>query len=340
MSKRCDDQNERATEPSSQSRRDVLIAGVGLAAAPLLSAVSGTASAQTQPAAPAAARKPYEEPPVWFITGCSSGFGRAIAELVLKRGWRAVVTARRLESITDLAAPHGDRALALTLDVNDEAMIAKAVREAEAHFGRIDVLVNNAGYGYFAAVEEGEDAEIRRQFETNVFGLASLIRKVLPGMRQRRQGHIINFSSIGGLVAYPDLGYYNASKFAVEAISESLWKEVAPLGIKVTIIEPGSFRTNWAGSSAIVSATVIDDYASTAHAARQRRRDISGKQPGDPARAAAAVVTAFEAENPPLRLLVGPDAYQGAIDRLEELRQNFEAWREVSVGTNFPEAGK
>jgi NADP-dependent 3-hydroxy acid dehydrogenase YdfG len=272
--------------------------------------------------------------PVWFITGCSSGFGREIAKLVLERGWRAVLTARALESIAGLAASRREHALPLPLDVTSAAMIEEAVRKAEARFGRIDVLVNNAGYGYFSAIEAGEDEEIRRVFETNVFGLAALIRRVLPGMRQRRRGHIINFSSIGGLRAYPAIGYYSATKFAVEALSEALAQETAPLGIKVTIVEPGSFRTDFAGRSLAVSKTNIADYDETAGAVSRRIRDGAGRQPGDPARAAAAVIAAFEAEKPPLRLLLGRDAHEAASDHLDELRANFEAWKSVSTDTD------
>lgn len=278
-----------------------------------------------------------KENPVWFVTGCSTGFGREIAKLLLSRGWPVVMTARHIDSLSDLVQGHEDQALALALDVTDQAMIEKAVADAEARFGHIDVLVNNAGYGYFSAIEEGEDAEIRRQFETNVFGLTSLIRQVLPGMRARRKGHIINFSSIGGLIAYPALGYYNATKFAVEAISEALAKEAAPLGIKVTIIEPGGFRTDWAGRSVIESATEIADYAETAGALRRGLKEGSGHQAGDPVRAAAAVVATYEAETPPLRLLLGAQAYGRALDRVEELRKNFEDWKDLTLSTDFPE---
>lgn len=275
---------------------------------------------------------------IWFITGCSTGFGRHLAEQVLERGERAVLTARHPAQIADLASRHGARALALPLDVTDEAMIAGAVANAEARFGAIDVLVNNAGYGYLSAIEEGEDAEVRRQFETNVFGLFSLTRRVLPGMRRRRRGHIVNFSSIGGLMAFAATGYYHATKFAVEGFSESLAAEVAPLGIKVTIVEPGLFRTDWAGRSLAESKTVIDDYAGTAGAHRAAARAYSGTQPGDPARGAAAVITAVEAEAPPLRLLLGSDAYALALGKLDAVRQNFEAWKDLTVSADFPPA--
>lgn len=272
----------------------------------------------------------------WFITGCSTGFGRELARQVLERGDRAVLTARNPSQIQELSVRHGDKTLVLPLDVTDEAAITKAVAGAEARFGRIDVLVNNAGYGYFSAIEEGEDVEIRRQFETNVFGLYSLTRHVLPGMRARRSGHIVNISSIGGLVVFSATGYYHASKFAVEAFSESLALEVAPLGIKVTIVEPGRFRTDWAGRSMIESKTVIDDYAETAGARRKTTHETSGTQPGDPVRGAAAIIKAVDAAEPPTRLLLGSDAYQLALSRLDALRKNFEAWKELSLSTDFP----
>ncbi len=275
--------------------------------------------------------------PIWFITGASSGLGRALAEAVLARGWRAAMTARRPETLRDLATEHGDRALALALDVTDSGSVARAVHDAEAHFGAIDVAVNNAGYGYLSAIEEGEDAEIRAQFETNVFGLIAVTKHVLPGMRAHRRGHIFNVSSLGGLVAFAATGYYHATKFAVEALSESLSHEVKPLGIRVTILEPGAFRTDWAGRSMIESRTVIDDYAETSGKRRQATRSVSGKQPGDPTRAAAAIISAFEAEEPPLRLLLGAPALKIACERLDALRVNFDAWAETTRSADFPD---
>jgi NAD(P)-dependent dehydrogenase (short-subunit alcohol dehydrogenase family) len=273
---------------------------------------------------------------IWFITGCSAGFGRELAQQVLERGDRAVLTARNPAQIDAPVAQHGDRALVLPLDLTDEATIEKAVADAEAHFGRIDVLVNNAGYGYFSAIEEGEDVEIRRQFETNVFGLFSLTRHVLPGMRQRRSGHIVNFSSIGGLMAFAATGYYHATKFAVEGFSESLAAEVKPLGLEVTIVEPGRFRTDWAGRSVIESRTTIDDYAETAGARRAAARAYSGKQPGDPVRGAAAIIEAVDADRPPLRLLLGSEAYQLALSHLDTMRETIEAWRDLTISADFP----
>lgn len=273
---------------------------------------------------------------VWFITGCSTGFGRELAQQALQRGDRAVVTARDPSRLDDLVQAYPERALAVALDVTDEAAIRQALSAAKQRFGRIDVLVNNAGYGYFSAIEEGEDAEIRRQFETNVFGLFSLTRQVLPAMRARRSGTIVNVSSVGGLVAFPATGYYHATKWAVEGFSESLSKEVAPLGIRVLIVEPGRFRTDWAGRSVIQSRTVIDDYADTAGKRRKEAAEYSGTQPGDPARGAAAIISAVEAGAPHLRLLLGSDAYQIATSRLDALRENFDAWKDLSTGTDFP----
>ncbi|MER6945349.1 oxidoreductase [Nonomuraea sp. NPDC000554] len=276
--------------------------------------------------------------PVWFITGCSTGLGRALATAVLERGWRAAVTARDPRHVADIVAEHEGRALALALDVTDAAQINEAVKQADAAFGRIDVLVNNAGYGYLAAVEEGEDHEVRALFDTNVFGLVDVARAVLPGMRARRGGHIVNISSLGGLAAFGATGYYHATKFAVEGISESLAAEVAPLGIKVTIVEPGAFRTNWSGPSMRQSPTRIDDYAETAGARREATFATYGHQPGDPARAAAAIISAVQAGDPPLRLLLGKAAYDVAQARLDSLRTVFDAWRDVTLSADYPTA--
>ncbi|GAC1417458.1 MAG: oxidoreductase [Candidatus Velthaea sp.] len=278
-----------------------------------------------------------QETPVWFITGCSTGFGYELARLVLERGWRAVVTARKPERLGDLVAAHGDRALSLQLDVTDKAANAAAVVQAQQRFGKIDVLVNNAGYGYLAAIEEGEDEQIRAQFETNVFGLIQLTKCVLPGMRERRSGHIVNFSSIGGLVSFAATGYYHATKYAVEGLSESLAIEGAPLGIKVTIVEPGPFRTDWGGRSIIESKTVIADYAETAGKRRSDTRERSGSQAGDPVRGAEAIIAAVSAPNPPLRLVLGASALQLANAKLDRLRANFDDWKDVSIGADFPQ---
>ncbi|MEV8527389.1 oxidoreductase [Streptomyces sp. NPDC052000] len=276
--------------------------------------------------------------PVWFITGCSSGLGRALAHAVLEHGWRAVVTAREASTVVDIVAGHEERALTLALDVTDAEQIAKAVDQAQVVFGRIDVLVNNAGYGYLAAIEEGEDDEVRALFDTNVFGLVNTTKAVLPGMRARRCGHIVNMSSLGGLVGFGATGYYHATKFAVEGLSESLAAEIAPLGINVTIVEPAAFRTNWSGPSMRQSAATIDDYAHTAGTRRASTLATYGHQPGDPARAAQAVIDAVTAEKPPLRLLLGKAAYDIATGKLDTLKTTFDDWREVTLSADFPPA--
>ena len=278
-----------------------------------------------------------EQQPVWFITGCSTGFGRELTRLVLDRGWRAVATARDPKKVQDLAEGRKDQALALKLDVTDDAQIAAAVKEAEQKFGRIDVLVNNAGYGYGAAIEEGEDEEVRAMFETNFFGLAKMIQAVLPGMRQRRSGHIVNISSVGGLVGNPGTGYYAATKFAVEGLSDALSKEVAPLGIRVLVVEPGPFRTDWAGRSLLQSRNRVADYDQTAWARRQSISETSGQQPGDPVRACEAIIKAVQAEHPPLRLVLGKFGLQAVRAKLAEVQRDLDAWERTSLSADYPE---
>jgi NAD(P)-dependent dehydrogenase (short-subunit alcohol dehydrogenase family) len=274
------------------------------------------------------------ENPVWFITGCSTGFGRELATQALERGYRVVVTARKPDEVEALAAK--GEALVLKLDVTDQNQIDTAIKAAEKQFGGIDVLVNNAGIGYFAAVEESEEKEVRRMFEINVFGMGRVIQAALPGMRRRRKGFIVNISSVAGLRSFPSLGYYDATKFAVEGLSEALWQEVEPLGIKVMLVEPSGFRTDWAGRSANESKKQIADYAATAGVCRSEMRADSGKQPGDPARAAKAIVEAVASLNPPHHLLLGNDAYEGATAKLEALAKEFKAWESVSRGADFP----
>ena len=273
---------------------------------------------------------------VWFITGCSTGFGREIARLLLERGRRVAVTARDPGQVADLARAHPDRALSLRLDVTSPEQVAAAVQAAHARFGRIDVLVNNAGIGYFGAVEESGEAEVRRMFEINFWGLSAMTRAVLPGMRERRSGHIVNLSSIGGLRGSPAVGYYNATKFAVEGLSEALSHEVGPLGIKVLIVEPSGFRTDWAGRSAGEAADPIADYDQSSGARARMIRASSGNQDGDPVRAAAAIIEAVEAHDPPLRLLLGRMALEGARAKLELLRRDFDAWAEVTTSADAP----
>ena len=261
------------------------------------------------------------EKSVWFITGCSTGFGHELAKHVLECGYSAVVTARNVNDVIDLAA-YGD-ALALKLGVTDQGQIDAAIKEAEKKFGRIDVLMNNAGICYFSSFEESEEDQVRRMFEINVFGLSRMIHAALPGMRKRRKGFIINLSCIGGLRSFPSIGYYNATKFAVEGLSEALWQEVEPLGIKVMLVEPIGFRSYGARLSANESKLQTNDYVAMAGAWSNQVRTISGRQPGDPVRAAHLILKTTESLNPPHRLLLGNDAYEVATKKLEELRKEF-----------------
>jgi short-subunit dehydrogenase len=273
------------------------------------------------------------EPPVWFITGCSTGFGRELSRQCLVSGYRTVVSARNPVHLEGLAA---DGALVLELDVTKPEQVAAAMKATELRFGGIDVLVNNAGIGYFGAVEESEEPEVRKMFEVNVFGLSRMIHAVLPGMRARHRGTIVNLSSIGGLCAFPALGYYNATKFAVEGLSEALRLEVEPLGIKVVVVEPSGFRTDWAGRSANESAVHIDDYVATAGAGRASVRAVSGKQAGDPVLAVRAILEAVASSSPPRHLLLGNAAFDGAMARLEALRLDFSAGEAVARAADFP----
>jgi len=273
---------------------------------------------------------------VWFITGCSTGFGRELAKEVLALGNLVAVAARNTADVQDIVAAYPTTAIAVKLDVTKADEIKAATEQVKQKFGRIDVLVNNAGIGYFGAIEESEEAEVRRMFEINVFGLANVTNSVLPIMRAQRSGHILNIASIGGLVGFPGVGFYNATKFAVDGYSEALSKELAPLGIKVTIIAPSGFRTDWAGRSANNSPVTIPDYKETAEANKNAIRGYSGKQPGDPVRAAKAIVKAVESEHPPLRLLLGVAALKGARNKLEQLKKDFDAWEETTKGADFP----
>lgn len=275
--------------------------------------------------------------PVWLITGCSTGFGRELAKLVLARGWRAVVTARNPAQVADIAEGHGDRALVLPLDVTQHAQVANVVAQAKQKFGRIDALVNNAGYGYLAAIEEGEDDAVRAMFETNVFGLIDMTKAVLPVMREQGNGIIINVSSIGGLASFAATGYYHGTKYAVEGLSESLAQEVRPLGIDVMIVEPGPFRTNWAGPSIKQSASQLDAYAATAGERRKQTAARSGNQAGDPVRGAQAIIDAALSGKPPLRLLLGKMALELAHRKLDMMRKDFDTWEATTRGADFPE---
>ena len=275
---------------------------------------------------------------VWFITGCSTGFGRNLAQEALEKGHKVAVTARKISDVKDLADKYPDTAHAITLDVPKPEQVTAAVKEAVDKFGRIDVLVNNAGIGYFGAIEESEEEEVRRMFEINFFGLAAVTKEVLPVLRKQRSGHIINISSVGGSVAFPGIGFYNASKFAVTGYSEALAKELAPLGIHVTVIAPSGFRTDWAGRSANDTKVKIDDYSATAHTNQGTIRGYSGNQPGDPVRAAQAIIKVTETENPPVRLFLGAGALKGIRNKLEELKTDVDAWEETTVWADNPKA--
>jgi len=273
---------------------------------------------------------------VWLITGCSTGFGRELAIQVLQAGYKAAVTARNTADIADIVSGYPQTAIALALDVTKADQINAVIKQVQQVFGRIDVLVNNAGIGYFGAIEESEDAEVRRMFDINFFGLANVTQAVLPVMRAQRSGHILNIASIGGLVAYPAVGFYNATKFAVDGFSESLAKETAHLGIKVTIVAPSGFRTDWAGRSANDSPVVIEDYAPSAGANRASIRNASGKQPGDPLRAAKAMIKVVESATPPMRLLLGAGALRSAKAKLELLKKDYDTWEETTLGADAP----
>ena len=273
---------------------------------------------------------------VWLITGCSTGFGRELAIHILSKGYLAAVAARNTDDVKDIIAGKEGRAVAIKLDVTKPDEIKAAIKKTKDTFGRIDVLVNNAGIGYFGAVEESEDAAIRNMFEINFFGLVKMIQETLPVMREQKSGHIVNISSIGGLVGFPGVGFYNATKFAVDGLSESLAKETAPLGIKVMIVAPSGFRTDWAGRSANNSPVIIGDYKTTAEANKNTIRGYSGNQPGDPARAAQAIVKAVESGNPPLRLLLGVGALKGARNKIALLNKDIDAWEETTVWADAP----
>ena len=271
----------------------------------------------------------------WLITGCSTGLGRALAEAVIGAGHNAVVTARDVANVADLADTAPQRVLPVALDVTKPDQVTAAVQRADERFGGIDVLVNNAGYGYRAAVEEGDDAEVRTLLETHFFGTVAMIKAVLPDMRARRSGAIVNISSIGATVTPVGSGYYSAAKAAIEGMSGALRGELAPLGISVTVVEPGAFRTDFAGRSLVQSATVIDDYAGTAGQRRKENDTMDGSQAGDPTKAASAIIAAVESNEPPGFLLLGPDAlalYRYVADaRAEEIAK----WEQVTSGTNL-----
>ena len=270
----------------------------------------------------------------WLITGCSSGFGKELTEAVLARGDRLVATARKREALDTLASRYPEMVRTAALDVTREGDAAAAVRLAQEAFGGLDVLVNNAGFGFVAAVEEGAPDEYRPMFETNVFGLIETTRAALPALRQSR-GRVVNFSSVGGLLGRAGMGFYNATKFAVEGLSEALAQEVEPLGLKVIIVEPGPFRTEFLGRSINAAAAELPAYAETAGKAREYRDTNNGRQGGDPAKAVAVVLKAVDADDPPLHLPLGEPAYKGVRAKVSALLKSMEVWEGEATATDF-----
>ena len=274
---------------------------------------------------------------VWFITGASTGFGRMLAEEVLRTGGKVVATARNIDKVADLEAKYPKAAKALALDVTDASQVDSAVTQGFAQFGQVNVLVNNAGYGVAGAIEEVSEDEFMPMFETNVFGLLKVTRAFLPHLRKQRSGHILNISSIGGLIGGAGIGMYNASKFAVEGLSEALAAELAPLEIRVTVIEPGPFRTDFLGRSGVIAKTRINDYDNTAGNMRKYFSENDGKQKGDPLRAVQAMIQVVESPNPPLHLLLGGSALQRMRAKLGAWQKEIAAWEQVTAGADFPE---
>ncbi|WP_037157764.1 oxidoreductase [Rhodococcoides fascians] len=271
----------------------------------------------------------------WLITGASSGLGAALARAVLDRGNNAVLTARDTDHLVDLVALYPDTALPVALEVSDHDQVVAAVRAADERFGQVDVLVNNAGHGYRAAVEEASVDEVDELFATNFHGPVDLIKTVLPQMRSRRAGTIVNVSSIGAPRSNPASGYYTATKAALEGVSDALNREVTPLGIRVIVVEPGAFRTDFSGRSLLQSSTVIDDYAETAGKRRKENDHSHGTQQGDPDRGARAIMSTVEGDRAPFRLLLGSDAIEIVRKEYRERIEEIDEWAHISVTTDF-----
>ncbi len=272
----------------------------------------------------------------WFITGVSSGFGRAIANAALAAEDRVVGTLRNDDQRKDFAARLPGRSFGVILDVTDEQNIQSTVDGVEREVGPIDILVNNAGYGHEGTFEESTLEDLRRQFAVNVFGPVAVTKAFLPYMRERRSGRIVNITSMGGLITLPGLSFYHGSKFALEGLSETLGKEVAHFGIHVTAVEPGSFRTDWAGRSMQRAPRRIADYDSLMDPVRERRRQMSGHQIGDPAKLGEAIVKLVNSDKPPEHLLLGSDAIELVDHKLASLRSEYDDWKDVTVSTDFP----
>ncbi|SNR43799.1 oxidoreductase [Hymenobacter mucosus] len=272
----------------------------------------------------------------WFITGVSTGFGKELAEYCLNKGDSVAATFRKQEQADEFTQKAGDKGRGFVCDVVSEQQVRQAVQETIQHFGQLDVVVNNAGYGSLGSIEEIDEAEVQRQFDVNVFGPLRVLRAVLPHLRERKSGHVLNITSIGGLKTFPGVGVYNASKFALEALGESLAQQVAPLGIKVTNIEPSGFRTDWAGRSASFVDTAIEDYRSTVGENLKGIQSYSGKQPGDPQRAAQIMYDLVRQENPPLHLPLGKAAVKGAREKFTKLVQELEQVADLGDSADFP----
>jgi NAD(P)-dependent dehydrogenase (short-subunit alcohol dehydrogenase family) len=274
-------------------------------------------------------------PRVWFITGSSTGFGYLLAKEALHRGDRVIATARDASKLDDLLKQHPATARTFALDVTQPAEIESVAQQAIAAFGQVDVLVNNAGYGVNGAIEEVSEDEFEPMFQTNIYGLIRTTRAFLPHFRQRRSGHIFNLSSIGGLIGGAGWGFYNVTKFAVEGFSEALAAELKPLGIHVTVVEPGPFRTDFLGRSGKLAAKELPEYKDTAGKAREYLETQSGKQPGDPQKAVEAIITAADSPNPPLHLILGKIALTRFRDKLAQWDKEIAAWEPVTVGADF-----
>lgn len=272
----------------------------------------------------------------WFITGVSTGFGKHLAELALAKGDKVAATFRKQEQADEFTQKAGANGIGLVADVADEAAVKKAVADAIAKLGHLDAIVNNAGYGSMGPIEEIDDAEVQRQFDVNVFGPLRVIRAVLPHLRERKSGHILNITSIGGLKTFPGVGIYHGSKFALEGIGESLAQQVGPLGIRVTNVEPSGFRTDWAGRSATFAEPAIEDYRATAGKNMAAIQESSGKQPGDPERAAQAMYDLVRMDNPPVHLPLGKAAVKGALDKFTEIKKEIEQYAHIGNGADFP----
>lgn len=295
--------------------------------------MTATASVATSASSSASSSS---HPRVWLITGASRGIGARIAEAALARGDAVVATSRSAQSVTQRLGTH-DALLAVSLDVTDEAQARQAVGAALERFGRIDVLVNNAGYGLLGAVEEATADEVRSLYDTNVFGLLNVTRAVLPTLRAQRAGHVINISSLGGVQSSAGFGVYCSTKFAVEGLTEALHAELAPLGIHATVVEPGYFRTEFLDTASLaISPRVVQDYAASAGAVREAARRIHRNQPGDPVRLAQAILQLVDSPAPPLRLPLGTDTLQAIADKHAFVQAETAQWRALAASTDFP----